>query len=74
MTSHIHLIIGTSNADNALEGTIRDLKSYTSRKLREAIENSNIIQESRREWILQMMYHAGKYNANNNDFHPDSYP
>jgi putative transposase len=68
MTSHVHMIIGTNSIKTPLEGIIRDMKSYTSRKIREAMENSNIVHESRREWILRMMYSAGKYNSNNNDF------
>jgi len=68
MTSHMHMIIGTSSHTTTLEGVIRDMKSYTSRRIREAIENSNIVHESRREWMLKMMYNAGRYNSNNNDF------
>ena len=51
-----------------MEGTIRDMKSFTSRKIREAMENSNIVHESRKEWILKRLYAAGTYNSNNNDF------
>ena len=68
MTSHIHMIIGTSNKTIPMNGIIRDMKSYTSRKIRESMENSSSVGESRREWILKMMYRAGKYNCNNNDF------
>ena len=68
MTSHIHMIIGTQSAKIPLEGIIRDMKSFTSRKIREAIENSAMVHESRREWILKRLYNAGAYNSNNNDF------
>jgi putative transposase len=68
MTSHVHMIIGTSSVKTPLEGIIRDMKSFTSRKIREAMENTNIVHESRREWMLRMMHNAGKYNTNNNDF------
>jgi len=68
MTSHIHMIIGTNSDKNPLEGIIRDMKSFTSRKIREAMENSNIVHESRREWMLQRLYNAGTYNSNNHDF------
>jgi putative transposase len=67
MPSHIHLIVGTIS-EFKLENTIRDLKSYTSRSIRKAIEDTNQVHESRREWLLKMMYKAGKYNSNNNDF------
>ena len=67
MPSHIHLIIGTLGI-NDLEGIIRDLKSFTSRSIRKTLENNYQIHESRKEWMLRMMYNAGKYNSNNNDF------
>src|SRR5690348_12326185 len=38
MTNHIHLIIGTSG-ENVLEGIIRDLKAFTSRSIRKALED-----------------------------------
>ena len=47
MTSHVHLIVSTEK--DKLEGIIRDFKSFTSRKLKEAIKDN--IQESRRDWI-----------------------
>jgi len=68
MTSHIHMIIGTNSKKNPLEGIIRDMKSFTSRRIREALENPGMVGESRREWILKMLYNAGKYNSNNDDF------
>lgn len=62
MTSHVHLIVSTEK--DKLEGIIRDFKSFTSRKLKEAIKDN--IQESRRDWIIWMMERAGKQNKNNN--------
>jgi REP element-mobilizing transposase RayT len=64
MTSHVHLIIGTTNKD--LEDIMRDFKSFTSRKLREEILNHP--SESRREWINWMMQRAGQKNGNNKDW------
>jgi len=64
MTSHVHMIIGTHK--NKLEHIIRDLKAHTSTAIRKAIEENP--KESRREWMLQMMYKAGKLNPNNRDF------
>ncbi len=61
MPSHIHLIIGTS--DKPMQDILRDLKSYTSRKLKEEIQENPA--ESRKEWILRMMERAGKLNGNN---------
>lgn len=65
MTSHAHLIIGTEGKMK-LEEIVRDLKSYTSRHIRKAIENNPI--ESRKEWILNAMIKAGTNKSNNKDF------
>jgi putative transposase len=67
MTSHAHLIVGTSGS-HKIEAVIRDLKSYTSRHIRKMMENTNQLHESRREWMLKRMYDAGKYNINNKNF------
>ncbi len=64
MTSHVHMIIGSNK--NKLEDIVRDMKSYTSRKLKDTIKEN--IQESRREWMLWMMERAGRQNSNNNKF------
>ncbi len=64
MTSHVHLIIGTSG--NRIEDILRDFKSHTSRMLRKSIAEHP--QESRREWLLWMMERAGKKNGNNKGF------
>ena len=64
MTSHIHMII-SSNKEKP-ENIIRDMKSFTSNQLRKAITENP--QESRKEWILEMMYKAGEKNSNNKGF------
>ncbi len=64
MTSHVHLIIGTTEAD--MQDILRDMKKHTSQQLRQAIENHP--QESRREWMLWMMKRAGRKNSNNTNF------
>jgi putative transposase len=66
MPSHVHLILRAKQPFR-LQDVIRDLKSFTSRSIRKALE-SNTGSESRREWLLSMMYYAGKYNPNNKDF------
>ena len=64
MTSHAHLIIGSSG--EKMEVILQGLKSVTSRKIKEAIScNSG---ESRREWLLWMMERAGKLNKHNGSF------
>jgi REP element-mobilizing transposase RayT len=64
MTNHIHMIVGSKT--NKLENIIRDMKSFTSRKLRECISKN--MKESRREWMLKMMKQAGTTNSNNRGF------
>ncbi len=64
MTSHVHLIIGTENG--ILSDIVKDLKSYTSRAIRKAIEENK--KESRREWLLWMMQRAGEKNKRNGAF------
>jgi putative transposase len=64
MTSHVHLIIGSNK--EPMQNIIRDLKRHTSEMLRNAIETNST--ESRKEWMLQMMKHAGTINTNNRTF------
>ncbi len=73
MTSHVHLIIGSSG--NALSNIMRDLKRHTSEELHKAIENNKI--ESRREWMLWMMERAAKKTSNDAKFQlwqPENHP
>ncbi len=65
MSSHVHMIIG-SDGTNKLEDIIRDMKSFTSRQIRKAIEKGDF--ESRRDWMLWIMEGAGKRRSNNKDF------
>ncbi|MEA2042221.1 MAG: transposase [Bacteroidota bacterium] len=54
MSNHIHIMCRSNNGD--LSGTIRDMKSFTSRQFLDLI-NSN--KESRKEWMLMVFkYHA----------------
>ncbi|MGZ5242468.1 MAG: REP-associated tyrosine transposase [Bacteroidia bacterium] len=58
MTSHVHLIFRSQSAKP--QDILRDMKSFTSRTIRQAIEENP--QESRKEWLLWMMKHyARKY-------------
>lgn len=66
MTSHIHMIIGR-NGILSLSDIIRDLKSFTSRHTRKAIESKDR-EESRKEWIMWMMKNVGFKNNRNKDF------
>jgi putative transposase len=42
------------------------MKSYTSRHIRKTIEGN--VYESRREWMLDLFYNAGRQNERNTDF------
>ena len=64
MSSHVHMII--SSRGRPLDKTVGEMKSYTSRALRKAIENHP--GESRKEWLVLMMREAGLKNGNNNDW------
>jgi putative transposase len=67
MTSHFHMIMGR-NSFNTQEGIVRDLKSHTSGCMHDILERTDIVHESRREWLLWMMKRAGTINTNNNGF------
>lgn len=64
MTSHVHLIIGTSG--KKMEDILRDFKGFTSKALKKAIAENPT--ESRREWLLWRMHRAGSKNSNNVGF------
>lgn len=61
MTNHVHMIIGTNGSP--MQGILRDMKSFTSKKLKEMIIENE--QESRKKWILWMMKQTGRKNNNN---------
>lgn len=65
MTNHIHLIIGTDGTKN-LEDIMRDLKSHTSRTIREVLEQHPA--ESRKQWMKWMFTSAGNNKSNNYDW------
>jgi REP element-mobilizing transposase RayT len=64
MPSHVHLIIGTK--DKLMQDIMRDLKSYTSRVIKEDIQSYS--KESRREWLLWMFERVGRKNGNNREW------
>ena len=61
MTNHLHMIIGTNK--NPFNEIVRDLKRFTSRKLKEIIYIHP--KESRKEWIIDLMTQTGEGNSNN---------
>ncbi len=64
MSSHVHMIVGSKG--RPLDKVISEMKSFTSRSLRKAIEEHP--GESRKEWMLWMMKRAGLKNGNNKDW------
>jgi REP element-mobilizing transposase RayT len=64
MPSHVHLIVSTK--DKPLQAIMRDLKSFTSHKIKEEIQAHP--GESRREWLNWMFGRAGLKNSNNKDW------
>jgi REP element-mobilizing transposase RayT len=64
MSNHVHMIIGTKEKN--MQDILRDLKSFTSKKLKEEIMLHP--QESRKEWLVEMFENAGKNNNNNNNW------
>ena len=65
MNNHLHLIVSAGETTE-LPAIIRDFKKFTSRKLIEAITNN--VQESRKEWMLNMFRFAGGSNNNNETY------
>ena len=64
MTNHLHLIVNSKN--NNLPGIIRDLKSYTSKRITDCIIKNN--KESKKDWLINLFKEAGKKNSDNSIF------
>lgn len=64
MPSHIHLI--ARSARGRLSDIIRDLKSYTAKKILFMIENDS--GESRQDWLLHLFKFHAKYQKQNEKY------
>jgi REP element-mobilizing transposase RayT len=64
MPSHLHLIANTS-VKFELSDVVRDFKKYTSKAIIKQIKNEP---ESRREWLLERFWLAGKDNNKIKDY------
>ena len=64
MPSHMHLL--ARSKENDLSGVLRDFKSFTSKKLIDAIANNR--HESRRQWMLKIFREQGEKNSRNEEF------
>lgn len=58
MPSHLHLVVSVDPDSGKLSDIMRDFKKFTSKKI---IKSINEIAESRRDWLLDRFYFAGKY-------------
>lgn len=56
MPSHLHLIISTKDTTDSLGGVLRDFKKLSNRKI---IEEINLVNESRSEWLTRAFVKAG---------------
>jgi len=65
MTNHVHMII-SRKSENSLENIMRDLKKYTSVMLINAISGN--INESRKEWMIEIFEAEGRRNSNNTKY------
>ena len=59
MPSHLHFIISSKDSNESLGGFMRDFKKLRNKKI---IEDINLINESRKEWLLRAFKNAGKKN------------
>lgn len=62
MSNHLHMII-KSNSNN-LSGTLRDFKSYSSKRILEEIQNCT---ESR-AWMIKLFSNSARKNKRNSEF------
>ncbi len=63
MSNHVHLLIRSSMGK--LSDTIRDFKSFTAKKILEAVNTET---ESRRDWMLNLFEFSAKQHKRNSDF------
>ena len=58
MSNHLHMVISTGEEKN-LSDILRDFKKFTSKEIIKTIKE---IPESRKEWLLNLFWYAGKNN------------
>jgi len=63
MSNHIHLLVKSEKGD--LSAILRDFKSYTSKQIIQAIEET---EESRRIWLLMIFRYAARQHKRNSKF------
>jgi len=63
MSNHMHALLRSNTGD--LSGTLRDFKSFTSKKIIEEIESSS---ESRKDWMLRLFKETAYKHKRNSTF------
>ena len=63
MSNHLHLLIKSNKGE--LSDTLRDFKSYTSKKILDEIKSCN---ESRRDWMLNLFKTAAFQHKRNSEY------
>lgn len=66
MSNHVHMIISRKNGGHLLANIMRDMKKFSSYKLTKAIQEN--IQESRKNWMINIFRENGNRNSNNTNF------
>jgi len=56
MSNHLHMIVSAPEG-NSLSDILRDFKKFTSKEITDTIKK---IPESRRDWLLNLFWYAGK--------------
>ena len=64
MSNHLHIIASAADEDS-LSDILRDFKKFTSKAIVETIKE---IPESRRDWLLNLFWYAGKNNKKIKNF------
>ena len=64
MSNHLHIIASAADED-CLSDILRDFKKFTSKAIVETIKE---ISESRRDWLLNLFWYAGKNNKKIKNF------
>jgi REP element-mobilizing transposase RayT len=63
MSNHIHLLVSSNTGQ--LSNTIKELKSFTAKKILEAVNTET---ESRREWMLNLFEFSAKQHKRNEKY------
>ena len=65
MSNHLHLIVSAKEGSKGLSRIIGDFKEFTAKQI---IKTIKTIEESRKEWMLNIFAHYGKNNKRNQTY------